>query len=269
MDKLGVWLRNARESMGSTIEDVEAATRIRPRFLEALEAGDFAAFPGGEVQVRGFLRIYARYLGLSPEEAVARYEAEVRSTPAASPERMQPATSSWFTANSAGLFHAPVSLPRRVGFGTFMLFATSILVLLIAAGMVIYFAGNRDMENRVLATASTWTPTLAGTPPATAQTQPTPTPTFPVDPQGGISLALEATEHVWLRVTADNANVFEGMISPGQPMAWSARELIRVETGNGAGVLVTVNGQRQGPMCGRDEACTRAWSPLGEVPAAP
>ncbi len=268
MDTLGLWLRNARESMGSTIEDVEAATRIRPRFLEALEAGDFAAFPGGEVQVRGFLRIYARYLGLSPEEAIARYEAEVRSTPAAPPKRPQPATS-WFTANSAASSPASVSLPRRVGFGTLMLFATSILVLLIAAGMVIYFTGNRDMGNRALATASTWTPTLAGTPPATAQAQPTPTPTFPVNPQGGISLALEATEHVWLRVTADNANVFEGMLSPGQPMAWSARELIRVETGNGAGVQITVNGQRQGPMCGRNEACARAWSPLGEVPAAP
>lgn len=263
METLGVWLRNARESMGSTLEDVEAATRIRPRFLEALEAGDFASFPGGEVQIRGFLRIYARYLGLSPEEALARYEAEARGIVSVASAPAAPR----LTASEPGLAYASMSLPRRIGFGTFALLAVSILVLLISAAMAIYFAGNRDLVGKgVLATAFTRTPAPADTPVAPAQTLPTPTPTFPVNPQGGVSLALEATEHVWVRVTADGASVFEGMLSPGQPMAWSARELISVETGNGAGVVVTVNGQRQGTMCGRDEVCTRAWSPLGEVP---
>lgn len=263
METLGVWLRNARESIGSTLEDVEAATRIRPRFLEALEAGDFAAFPGGEVQIRGFLRIYARYLGLSPEEALARYEAEARGIVSVASAPAAPR----LAVSEPGLASASMSLPRRIGFGTFALLAVSILVLLISAAMAIYFAGNRDLVGKgVLATAFTRTPAPADTPVAPAQTLPTPTPTFPVNPQGGVSLALEATEHVWVRVTADGTNLFEGMLSPGQPMAWSARELISVETGNGAGVVVTVNGQRQGTMCGRDEVCTRAWSPLGEVP---
>ncbi|MCX7682265.1 MAG: DUF4115 domain-containing protein [Anaerolineae bacterium] len=267
MDTLGVWLRNAREAMGSTLEDAEAATRIRSRFLEALEAGDFVAFPGGEVQIRGFLRIYARYLGLSPEEAVARYEAEVRGMSAVSAAQLAPATPA-LAANASGFSSPSVALPRRIGFGTFMLFGVSTLVLLISVVIAIYFAGNRELLGKgVLATAFTRTPAPADTLPAPTQTLPTPTPTFPVNPQGGVSLALEATEHVWVRVSADGANVFEGMLFPGQPMAWSARELISVETGNGAGVQVTVNGQRQGTMCGRDEVCTRAWSPLGEVPA--
>ena len=50
MDTLGEWLRQAREGLGGTLEEAAAATRIRARFLEALEAGDFAAFPGGDVQ---------------------------------------------------------------------------------------------------------------------------------------------------------------------------------------------------------------------------
>ena len=76
METLGVWLRQTREAKGSTLEEAEIATCIRPRFLEALEASDFSAFPGGEVQVRGFLRIYARYLDLSPDEVLARYDTE-------------------------------------------------------------------------------------------------------------------------------------------------------------------------------------------------
>ncbi|MCK4473457.1 MAG: helix-turn-helix domain-containing protein, partial [Anaerolineae bacterium] len=51
METLGVWLRQTREARGDTLQDTEAATRIRVRFLEMLEAGDFAALPGGEVQV--------------------------------------------------------------------------------------------------------------------------------------------------------------------------------------------------------------------------
>ena len=55
METLGVWLRQTREAQGSSLEEVEAETRIRPRFLEALEQGDYGVFPGGTVQIRGFL----------------------------------------------------------------------------------------------------------------------------------------------------------------------------------------------------------------------
>jgi len=77
VEKLGRWLREAREAKGNTLQEAEEATRIRADLLELLEAGDFAAFPGGDVQLRGFLRIYARYLGLSTEEVLGRYSAEV------------------------------------------------------------------------------------------------------------------------------------------------------------------------------------------------
>ncbi|MEE8390287.1 MAG: helix-turn-helix domain-containing protein, partial [Anaerolineae bacterium] len=85
MEMLGVWLRQTREAEGNTLEEVEIATRIRPRFLAALEASDFSAFSGGEVQVRGFLRIYARYLDLSPDEVLARYDTEIHGAHVASP----------------------------------------------------------------------------------------------------------------------------------------------------------------------------------------
>jgi len=94
---------------------------------------------------------------------------------------------------------------------------------------------------------------------------PTVTPTFPVNPEGGVILALEATEHIWARVTVDGLMVFEGQLAPEQAKTWSGQEIVAVETGNGAGLLVTVNGQLQGTMCGRAEVCTRAWGPTGEV----
>jgi len=80
MESLGRWLRTARGAKALTLEEIEAITCIRVRFLEALESGDYGAMPSGEAQTRGFLRRYAAFLGLSPEEAIARYEQEAATT---------------------------------------------------------------------------------------------------------------------------------------------------------------------------------------------
>ncbi len=76
MGQLGNWLREAREAHGLSLDEVEAQTRIRRTFLEALEKGDYQILPG-EVYVHGFVRNYAVYLGLDPEEARQRYGQEV------------------------------------------------------------------------------------------------------------------------------------------------------------------------------------------------
>ncbi len=89
METLGIWLRRTREARNLTPEQVEAATRIKPRLLEILEAGNFSALPGGDMQARGFLRIYARYLGLPADEVMARYEAEVHGLRYVPPARTQ------------------------------------------------------------------------------------------------------------------------------------------------------------------------------------
>ena len=72
MDELGLILQEARESKGLTLEDVQAETRINPTYLEALENGEYEALPSA-VHVRGFLKNYARFLGLDPKPLLERY----------------------------------------------------------------------------------------------------------------------------------------------------------------------------------------------------
>ncbi len=76
-DTLGSELRAARESRDLTLEQAEKQTRIRAHYLEALEQGNFSALPSA-VQGRGFLRNYARFLGLDAELLVARFDAAIR-----------------------------------------------------------------------------------------------------------------------------------------------------------------------------------------------
>ena len=72
MESIGERLREARESSGYTTEQASRDTHISRRFIESLEAEDFSGFPG-ETYTVGFLRNYATYLGLDPEEMVGLY----------------------------------------------------------------------------------------------------------------------------------------------------------------------------------------------------
>lgn len=67
---IGAMLTEAREARGITLEQAERETRIARRYLVALEQEDFTVFPA-EVYARGFLRSYAGYLHLNPEELLA------------------------------------------------------------------------------------------------------------------------------------------------------------------------------------------------------
>ncbi|HET8570198.1 MAG TPA: helix-turn-helix domain-containing protein [Candidatus Limnocylindria bacterium] len=75
MARLGETLRSQRERMGITLEQAAEDTRIREKFLRALESGDHQGLPGA-VYTKGFLRNYADYLGLDADELVALYVSE-------------------------------------------------------------------------------------------------------------------------------------------------------------------------------------------------
>jgi cytoskeleton protein RodZ len=77
---IGRALRAARQKQGKNLEEASRETRVRTDYLEALEREEFDAL-GSDVYVRGFLRSYARYLGLSPEKVIAAYERAFGGTP--------------------------------------------------------------------------------------------------------------------------------------------------------------------------------------------
>jgi len=73
--RLGDALRERREHKGVTMEQAAEDTRIREKFLQAIESGDYQSLPG-TVYTKGFLRNYAQYLGLDAEEMFALYTGE-------------------------------------------------------------------------------------------------------------------------------------------------------------------------------------------------
>jgi transcriptional regulator with XRE-family HTH domain len=75
MSELGQRLRAAREDKGLSLEEVAEAIRIPLNYLQALEEGSFDTF-SSDLHARGFLRNYALYLGIDPDEAISLYTHE-------------------------------------------------------------------------------------------------------------------------------------------------------------------------------------------------
>jgi cytoskeleton protein RodZ len=96
----GERLKRERELREVSTDEICSATRIAPKFLEALENEEWEKLPGG-VFGRGFVRTIARYLGLSEENLLSEYDlarGEVITPSAQRPEERIPSTPKWVPA---------------------------------------------------------------------------------------------------------------------------------------------------------------------------
>src|SRR5712671_6425587 len=84
---IGTGLRQAREARGITLAQLVISTKISPQNLRAIERNAFDLLPGG-LFTRGFLRAYAREVGLDPEEIVRQYISEQETHEPAAPGQL-------------------------------------------------------------------------------------------------------------------------------------------------------------------------------------
>ena len=278
--RLGAWLRQRREELGIDLEQVEADTRIRTRYLEALEAEDFDALPDPVVG-RGFLRNYAAYLELDPQEASDRYSAKVAPP---EPESIPSGQSSPFTAGPM----RPVPLHEIAGQGSRrrLLFGLAAVALVVALGVLIWWgyprlggwlSGLRPAATSTVApptreTSSVVVPTSTPTPTATTaatdaletdvptQTptpEPTRTPTLTASPSPspsspvytGIFLELFFIDTSWIQVTVDGVRQFQGELEVDTYRSWYGEERIELRIGNAGGHQMGEQAHRGSSYC--------------------
>ena len=120
----------ARERKGVDLFRAERDTKIRARYLAALERGDYRELPGA-VYTKGFLRNYAQYLGLDPDEILLQWRRERGDGPSADPVLVVPRT---VTAPRQGITISP-----RV-FGGLLLALVVIVVVGYVATQLVRFS---------------------------------------------------------------------------------------------------------------------------------
>lgn len=72
--ELGDYLKNLRLKKNISLEEINRETKIRIKYLNAIEEGNFDAIPGGEVYLKGFLKNYADAVGIDSNEILKKYK---------------------------------------------------------------------------------------------------------------------------------------------------------------------------------------------------
>jgi cytoskeleton protein RodZ len=198
--EIGSSLREARVRRGLDLAQVERDTKIRARYLAALEDDNFDALPG-PAYARGFLRTYADYLGLESQRFVDEYHsrfAPADDAPAVAPVRIQragPVVGRWF-AGAAIVAAALVAL---------------------IAWQLTSGGGNERAATQPIP------PTTTATPPRTTTEHTTPA----VPPLARITLAATRGP-CWLSVHVGSAAgrfVWEGTLEPGRTVHFVSKRL--------------------------------------------
>jgi cytoskeleton protein RodZ len=109
-DSLGSLLRQKRESLGLTLEDLEKQTHIRAKHLKAIESDDLSAIPSA-TQARGFIRSYASALGVDPQVLAARMGGTKPRPPTPPPAVPSPTPSAAAVPRPTPVYSAPPTKP--------------------------------------------------------------------------------------------------------------------------------------------------------------
>jgi cytoskeleton protein RodZ len=103
-ESLGEYLKRERELRQISLEEVAEGTKIAIYRLRAMEAGRWEELPA-EVFVKGFIKSYAEFIGLVPEDVILRYQ-EIHATDESLDEPTEPAYKPLFNyANKVSLFN--------------------------------------------------------------------------------------------------------------------------------------------------------------------
>ena len=300
--ELGLKLRQQRELLGLSLEDVERHTHIRPHYLQAIEAGKLADLPS-PVQGRGMLSNYAIFLGFDPEPILLRFADGLQANLAARQAliaSLQPVKARK-SARGTGRLRSFFSIDLLAG----------VFLIVFIVGFVIWGAlrisnAQSDLEPTPTSPSiaevlvpDTATPTLSPTvEPAFAQTpaptdldsgqstdvaelgseteaapvsppievvQPTATNTLAPFDASSVQIYIVVRQRGWVRVTVDGQVEYDGRVAPGSAYLFSGNELVEILTGNGAALQVYFNQQDQGAMGAFGEVVQRSYTPAGVI----
>jgi hypothetical protein len=256
MFEIGNTLREARLRRGLDILQCEAETKIRAKYLRAMEEEHFDLMPS-PTYVRGFLRTYADFLDLDGQLVLDEYESrfgiyEIGPAPDPEPWRSGPArparartTSPERRSGGAGRSRRP---PRRR--------RTELRLLWLAIGGVMGVAllvwmgvgGTSDDFGPVPGATGAGVVTNGTSVPAGTVDDPDTSLQEAPARKAQARILLEGVGDIgsWVAVRARDADgrlVWEDVLGPGQTREFRVRESIHITTGNPAGLVVTIDGE--------------------------
>jgi cytoskeleton protein RodZ len=261
-ESFGESLKKSRQEKGLTPQDVAKATRIPSHIIEDLESGDESRLPA-RVYVKGFIRAYARELGLDEKELLREYNGSLDLK--GEPLGLIVSTRQTKTSN-----HIPVLVMT-------LIFA----VILLAGGYYFFYNGEENGSPMPPQPVASVEPAEKAAPPVEApplaqmdeapvepestvppETSPSDEPVPEVEVsvespvegeqpaivEDGHTLEVLATQETWLRIYIDDEKISQYLLVPGQTMSWRARDRFKLRLGNAGGLKVILDGESLPPL---------------------
>jgi cytoskeletal protein RodZ len=245
----GEELRRERVVREISLEEIAQATKISIRLLTALEKSDLTKLPAPTF-TRGFIRAYAKQLGIDPEEKVNAYLADLAggTAEAPGPKSAHPRTRFW--------------RGRRATSGMVVVGVAGVLVLL---GFIANPQRNTARKPlarvappaapvafRNVGVSNEPTPIIHQDAVAPAAgpgaVEPASAPQKPEESRaaaapGVVLLVLEFDDDSWTKLDADGRTIFTGLLRRGERKTFEARQGFRITLGNAGAVRVSLDGQ--------------------------
>lgn len=236
MESFGARLKREREQRKVGLEDISVSTKIGTRFLRALEEEQFDQLPGG-IFNKGFVRAYARHLGIDEAQAVADYlAASGTQEPELKLEQLP-------GVEARELATQERSASAQVPWGLL-----AIVLLIVAFGFAIWGSYNRESQRKYK----------------------------PVTPPGRqlagasetFSVVVTAREDSWVTITADGQQIMQEMMVAPAEKSVSAQKEIVVKAGNVGALEFSFNGKKLPAQGDYDEVKILTFSANGLQAAA-
>jgi len=212
----GTWLRRQREMRDISLRQIADSSKISLRYLEALEQDRFDVLPA-PVFARGFLREYARYVGLNPDEVVNYFILAVKGGAAEEPEAL-----------------APSARPSR-DWTYGLLLALGVAALLGLVALLAYWGERRRprVEPPPPIAAPPVQPAPVAPPPAAAAAAVLPP----------LRVTLDFVQDCWVEAAVDGRRQISELRVQGESLQLDAEQYVVLTLGNAAAVQVEVNGR--------------------------
>jgi len=228
--EFGAWLRQQREVRQVDIDEVAQATKVGRRYLDAFEEGRFELLPA-PVFAKGFLREYARYVGLDADEVVNSYLTALRATE----EDREP----------RGRRPGRRSSRRRP-----LALATTLLLVLVAFGAVGWWL-HQSLRSQPAAKELRSRPVVPVVPVA-PQPRPGRRTASSLPESGPLALTLDFRRRCWVEMEIDGQPALSEEHLQGESLTVHAQDRIRLSLDHPEAVEVMVNGRPYGLQAGPD-----------------
>lgn len=234
--QFGQVFKEKRESLGLTLDHIEEETKIRKLYLSAIENERFNILPP-RVYATGFVKKYARYLGLDEQVLVSQFVEMAYGHDEVDLPQPQPQAE---TARPDFQFQG-MNWRNVVVAGVFLLAALWV-------------------GNMVVDAISQHSTNVAKNPPQQQQTPPAPqqgqnntnnTPesnVAPVSPTQIATVRVAARSDCWVKAIVDGQTVFSSILTAGQEKVFEGHEAVLLTVGNAGGIEIYYNGDKIGPL---------------------